>query len=167
MRTRTLLWTALVSLLLSIPANAQEKPIDPEKAQNIQRLLQLTGAEKLQKSMAEQMINLLRPTLLKAGGSDEKAQKVLNRFSELLVEEFQKANFIDLTTEIYDKYFTNDDIKGLIAFYETPIGQKAIGLLPTVSQESVKRGAELGQAAATRAVSRLTIEFPELKNVLR
>ena len=151
---------------MSILATAQEKAINPEKAQNIQRLLELTGAEKLQKSMAEQIMNLLKPALLKAGSGDEKAEKVLSRFSELLMEEFQKLNFIGLTAEIYDKYFTNDDIKDLIAFYETPIGQNAIEVMPAVTQESVQRGAELGQTAVPRAISRLVTEFPELNNVI-
>jgi hypothetical protein len=167
MSSRILLCIGVLSLLLSTPATAQEKTIDPEKAQNIQRLLKLIGAEKLQKSMAEQVIALLKPAMLKAGGSDEKAEKVLNRFTDILFEEFQKLNFSNITAEIYDKYFTNDDIKSLIAFYESPIGQKAISVLPSVTQESVKRGAELGEAAVPKALSRLAAEFPELKDFLK
>ncbi|NRB08638.1 MAG: DUF2059 domain-containing protein [Richelia sp.] len=38
---------------------------------------------------------------------------------------------------LYSKDFTNEEIKGLIAFYETPLGRKTISVMPKLLQESI------------------------------
>ena len=47
---------------------------------------------------------------------------------------------------VYDKYFTHQEIKELMAFYETPSGKKAILVLPTVINEAMGIGQGWGQA---------------------
>jgi hypothetical protein len=37
---------------------------------------------------------------------------------------------------IYDKYFSSDDLKELVAFYKSPIGEKFVKLMPQIYQES-------------------------------
>lgn len=44
-------------------------------------------------------------------------------------------------TELYTENFTADEIYEIIKFYETPVGQKALRLMPELSA----RGAEIGQ----------------------
>ena len=39
---------------------------------------------------------------------------------------------MNLLVPIYDKHWTDEDVKGLILFYETPLGQKMITVLPQV-----------------------------------
>jgi hypothetical protein len=43
--------------------------------------------------------------------------------------------------DIYVKHFTEDEIKQLIAFYQSPIGRKMVREMPVV----MKEGAEVGQ----------------------
>ena len=165
--TKRYLQIAVVALLLAIPAMAQEKQIDTEKAENIQHLLKLIGAEKVQKGLVDQVIAIMKPVISKGANGDDKAQKVINRFSELLAEEYDKLNFLSISADLYDKYFTSDEIKGLIAFYETPVGQKTIEVLPTVTQEGMRRGIELAQAAMPNVLVKLLNEFPDLKDALK
>ncbi len=40
--------------------------------------------------------------------------------------------------QIYDKNFTESELKELIAFYQTPTGQKAAAFLPTLSKQVEK-----------------------------
>ena len=48
---------------------------------------------------------------------------------------------------IYDKYFTHEDIKSLIAFYESPAGKKYLDTMPEITQEmmsySMQKGMEV------------------------
>jgi hypothetical protein len=92
---------------------------------------------------------------------------MFNRFSDLVSEEFRRIDFMGTTIALYDKYFTNEEILGLVQFYETPLGQKATSVLPTLVQESMARGQEQGQQAAERALNRLSEEYPELRNALQ
>jgi uncharacterized protein len=82
-------------------------------------------------------------------------------------EEFKQVNFNTMYIDLYDKYFTNEEIKGLIQFYESPVGRKAIEVLPAITQESMKHGMEVGSVVGQKALDRLVREFPELKSVLQ
>lgn len=94
---------------------------------------------------------------------NQRAERIFVRMTELMAEEIKKSDFSRINVELYDKYFTNEDIKGLIQFYESPLGKKTVQVVPTLTQESVTRGMEVGQLAGQRAMTRLVEEFPELK----
>lgn len=159
--------TKLLSILLILfaaasPAFAQQAPAKSEKAANIERLLKLVGADKLQSQMLDQAIGMLKPLFSANGQGDEASRKMLNRFSDIMSEELRKADIGQIAPELYDKYFTNDEIKGLIAFYESPLGQKTIQILPALSAESMSRGQKLGEQAGVRAYQRFLQEFPDV-----
>ncbi|MFM2064659.1 MAG: hypothetical protein RLZZ507_4330 [Cyanobacteriota bacterium] len=59
---------------------------------------------------------------------------------------------------LYDKYFTNEEIKALIAFYQTPIGQKTLAVTPQITQDSTEIGIKYGREAAQRALQKLESE---------
>ena len=164
MRTRWFV-TLLVAFALTIPAFAQTSPTE-DKTANVRRLLTLMGAEKLQASIIDQFMNIFKSSFAKTARPDERSQKILDRMTTLFTEEVKKADFLQMTADLYSKNFTNDEIKELIQFYESPVGRKTIQVLPTVTQESMTRGAELGQIAAKRALERMAEEFPEFKALL-
>jgi hypothetical protein len=159
--------TKLLSILLILftaasPAFAQQASVKSEKAVNIERLLKLVGADKLQSQMLDQAIAMLKPIFAANGQGDEANRKMANRFSAIMSEELRKTDLSRIAPELYDKYFTNDEIKGMIAFYESPLGQKTIQVLPALSSESMSRGQKIGEQAGQRAVQRFMQEFPEV-----
>jgi hypothetical protein len=164
---RCFLMVGLFIALAAIPAVGQTKLSDPDKEADIRHLLKITGVEKIQQSMIGQMLEILKPLLPDPSKGDPRVQKMLDRMTQLLTEEFMKADFAGLTLSLYDKYFSKDDIKGLIQFYESPVGQKSIEVLPSLTQESMSKGMEMGQAILPKVVARMTDEFPELKSILK
>src|SRR5438876_3012882 len=100
------------------------------------------------------------------GNATKAAGELLARFSEIMAQEFGKLDFTDITRMLYDKYFTNDEIKGLIAFYETPLRPKAAQVLPRLSTEAMSRGEQLGQEASQKAFQHLIEEFPDLQKTM-
>src|SRR5215471_1023488 len=147
--------TLLVLLLccMAMPGVAQTRSTDPEKLENIHHLLNMVGADRIRDTMMNQMIDGLTKNLPPIG-QDEQARKMTSRLMELLREELKKADFNSITVDLYDKYFTAEEIKSLIQFYSSPVGQKATQVLPTLTQESTSRGMEVGRAAGTRAFTR-------------
>jgi hypothetical protein len=166
MKVRLIAALLLVIAFTVVPAFAQTKAIDPVKLENIRHLLKATKGEDVQDAMVNQVLVALKP-MFSASGNDARSRQLFGRFSDLVVEEFRKIDFMGITVSLYDKYFTNEEIVGLIRFYETPLGQKATSVLPTLVQESMARGQEQGQQAAERAINRLAQEFPELRSVLQ
>jgi len=66
-----------------------------------------------------------RKTVQDALLSDKNAD--IKRFTEKLMQKlnFNQA-FVEITSIVYDKHYTLDEIKELIAFYKTPTGQKTL-----------------------------------------
>ena len=99
--------------------------IAPEKKALIEKIFALTGA----KSLMESQLNLIIPMTKKT--NPEIPDEFWCRFSK-------KMNMEDLANQIYpiyDKYFTVEDLKAFITFYETPAGQKMVKTMPQMMQE--------------------------------
>jgi hypothetical protein len=47
---------------------------------------------------------------------------------------------------VYRKYFTAQEIEGMLEFYRSPTGRKSVLLMPTLFRESSQLGMELAQA---------------------
>jgi hypothetical protein len=64
---------------------------------------------------------------------------------ETLNTEFARAfnapdGLLTNIVDIYAKHFTHDEVLALLKFYETPLGRKAVSVLPVVAQESSAAG---------------------------
>ena len=57
--------------------------------------------------------------------------------------------------EVYQQHFTNDEIKQLIAFYESPIGKKLVQEQPAIQADSYKYGSEWGQKLGAKIVEKI------------
>jgi hypothetical protein len=53
-------------------------------------------------------------------------------------------DLIELLTPTYQKHLTLEEIKGLIEFYETPVGKKYAQKSPLIMQESMQIGQQWG-----------------------
>lgn len=74
-------------------------------------------------------------------------------------DEFQKEismdELIDLVAPIYAKYYTDDELVQLIAFYKSPLGQKLTDKLPAITQESFAAGQEWGKKVGEKVAGKL------------
>ncbi|HEX4642128.1 MAG TPA: DUF2059 domain-containing protein, partial [Candidatus Acidoferrales bacterium] len=69
---------------------------------------------------------------------------------------------LDLAIATYDKYLTDEDIKGLIQFYQTPTGQKTLSVLPKIVVELQTAGQKLGEQAGRETMMEVLTEHPEI-----
>jgi hypothetical protein len=151
--------TALMILAISTngPAFAQTPaPINPApptaedtaKAQTIRRLLEITGAKNLYQQMSSQVF----------AGLKAEYPQVPAKFWDTAAQEMKTDELLDAIIPIYQKYYTNDDLQQLVAFYQTPIGQKTISILPQLSRESIAVGLKFGRTIAKRITDKLKAE---------
>jgi hypothetical protein len=116
-----------------------------EKRVEIEKMLRLTGMEKLMGQMKSQIISALRKEIPDA--------------SEIFWTKFEQKmdvnELIEKLMPIYDKYYTLEDLKAVNAFYESPAGQRLLVVAPMAMQDAMKIGQEwgekLGKEAATEA----------------
>jgi hypothetical protein len=57
---------------------------------------------------------------------------------------------IALVIPIYERHFTHAEVKELIEFYQSPLGQKMLAKMPLVSTECIEAGAEWGRKIGAR-----------------
>lgn len=73
--------------------------------------------------------------------------------------DFQKEcdsnTFIDMIVPVYEAHFSDDEVKQLIAFYESPIGKKLAAAQPLIVQESMTVGQKWGRQVGQRVMQRL------------
>lgn len=130
---------ALVLLLLPLAAFAA-----PPTEASIERLLALTEVEKNLVQGQRFSENMMRRNadiaIARAGGSVEKRQKLqetIDRAAKMMREELGYAKMKPHFTRVYSETFTQEEIDGLIAFYESPAGRAFTAKMPQVMQKTM------------------------------
>ena len=57
-------------------------------------------------------------------------------------------------------------MKGLIQFYQTPLGQKTISVLPELTGEMAEAGKQWGQQLGRQSMQEVLTEHPDLASAL-
>jgi uncharacterized protein len=132
---------------------ATSKFIDPEKAADLRSLLQYVGAKDQLQSVASESAAQYREKLgasVKNVADDSKRRELITVALGSFEKNFDQQRAMQQIAAIYDKHFTDDEIKGLLDFYSSPLGQKFAAESPKVSKEI--------QAVQTSAASSATRE---------
>jgi uncharacterized protein len=150
-------------LLFGCVAGAQaQETIKPDKRALIKEFLEVMGATKTTDAIVETMLQqqekeipkllstLLAGKVLTAdeqAASEQKIRESSQRIGKKIRESLKRMNFgqmaDDITASLFDKYFTETDLKEMIAFYKSPVGKKAIELMPVLFAESMTKGNEV------------------------
>ena len=140
------------------------RTIDPVKEADIRRLMDVVGTRSLMSEIMGNMEKNLRPTLTASLPPGDYRAKLIDLFLEKFGTRSQALipKLIDVAVITYDKYLTDEDVKGLIAFYQTPIGQKMNSVLPKIVLEMQTQGQKLGEQAGRDTMMEVLSEHPEI-----
>jgi hypothetical protein len=109
--------------------------VDPAKDADIRSLMELVGARRMAQDVAAKGAQQLRENLVATLPASQQGQQFVNAF----VADYQKKfNSEDVTSQIvgiYDKHFSDDEIKGLMQFYGSPLGRKFAAETPKIQAE--------------------------------
>ncbi len=137
--------------------------IDPQKETDIRRLLQVTGAGGLALQIMSSMETNARPMLENSLPPGEYRSKLIDLFLETFRSKATPEALITLIVPVYDRHFSDDEIKQLTTFYETPIGKKAVAALPEVVAESQQSGKAWGEKLGRESMTEVLAEHPDLE----
>jgi len=141
------------------PSNSK---IDPVKEADIRSLMELVGARDMVEDGANTAIEQSREKLLATVPNNVKGQAFLNTF----LVSYQKKIDADQVTEqligVYDKHFTDDEIKGLLQFYGSPLGQKVAAEMPKINRETLAAVRQVSGKAAREALAEAKQQNPEV-----
>ncbi len=162
------LLTGLMVCFVVLEAQALgQQTITPQKRALIKELLVVTDAVKLAESTSQTMMaqmeqdfprimemlltqqaadNQLTDTQRKAllEDSGKSSLRMLKRFQEKALTAINFGELLEtVSMELYDKYFTEDELKDMIAFYRTPTGKKTVQVMPKLVNDTMQKSTEL------------------------
>ena len=131
-------------LLLAVLTFSISTPAAPPSDQSINQLLQLTKVDKQMDSVLAQMEGGMKASMQQATkgkqlSADEQA--VLDRqqakMTGIMKEELSWDKMKDLYVQAYRETFSQEEIDGLIAFYQTPVGQSFVSKQPELMKRTM------------------------------
>lgn len=147
-------------------ASSGKVKVDPVKEADIRRLLELTGAKALAVQTMTSMEDGIKPLMSNSLPPGDYRDQLIDLFFAKFHSKADAQHLVELAVPIYDKYLTGEEVKGLIKFYETPLGQKATGVMPKMVSEIQGESREWGEKLGREAMMEVLTEHPELEKAL-
>ncbi len=122
----------LFLLCISVFANGYSQT----KQESIKELMHLMKTDSMMTKMIDQMMPVMLNQMqsqMKDSTAKAQSQEIMDIAKRTVVEMTPKI--MSQTTLIYDKYYTESEIKDFITFYKTPTGQKSINTMPEMMKD--------------------------------
>ncbi len=132
------------------PPPARRHAVSPpgSTAAETRRLLDLMGASGMIDRMVERSFGNMMDAFAKL--RPDIPQSFWKEFAAEARQQVHSEDLIELILPIYEKHFTAEEVRQLIAFYQTPLGKKVIGELPRVQEEAAEVGQQWGEELGRR-----------------
>jgi hypothetical protein len=142
------------------PQTQSQVSIDPTKEADIRALLELVGARDQVQDSVRQSAEQYREKLLATVPDNEKGQAFVNA----TINEYEKRYDYDRVNEqlvaLYDKHYSDNEIKSLLQFYGSPLGQKVATESPKIFREIQETTRTEGAKAVRDALQQVKQENP-------
>lgn len=158
------LFIVFISGWLHAAALAADGEIDAAKAAAIKELLEITGAEadrtQLTRTFTQQLVSVLQAN--KTSLTSEAVEMIQEEVDQVVGEQLKTGVLQQKMYGIYARYFSLEEIQGLIAFNRSEIGRKANRVMPILMRESMTAAQEwseeIGPELSRRVTRRLNQE---------
>jgi hypothetical protein len=149
----SLLIAALVAVALpnAVVAQAtQQSQIEPAKAKLIRELLKRTRA-------VDQSFAVMEAAMPAQRAANPRIPAVFwDRFEQ--AARARRGEFEAMMIDVYDRHFTTDDVRAVLAFYDTPAGAKLLRETPLLMQEMMAAGQAWGERIGQDVGEKLAAE---------
>ncbi|HEX4543257.1 MAG TPA: DUF2059 domain-containing protein [Candidatus Acidoferrum sp.] len=146
----------------NVSAVQSHSSIDPVKEADIRSLMELVGARDLVQDGAGNSVEQSRDKLLATVPNNDKGRAFVNAFANSYQKKFDVDQVTGQLVGIYDKHFTDDEIKGLLQFYGSPLGQKVASEMPKIGRETQAAVRAASTKAAKEALAEVKQQNPEV-----
>lgn len=137
----------LIVLAIAFPLFATEPNPSIRQRELVTELLRLTQNGQQQAQLVDQIFAMIQKQMLDesaARGNDPddtaEAKEMFELFRERAVLIDFEGVLRDASIQIYSKYFSEEDLTDLIAFYKTRVGRKSLEVLPHLMREGMEAG---------------------------
>lgn len=134
--SRVLSAAGLVLALAAMPAGAQDKPASPAAIASAKEILAMKNASGMYAAAVPNLVEQTKEQLIQ---SNLNYQKDLNEVSVIIAQKLagRESEIGEGMAKIYAGEFTEQELKDLVVFYKSPLGQKLLATEPKAIQMSV------------------------------
>jgi|SRR5579862_268468 len=127
---------ALTAIGIAVPAVAQTP--SPGAILIAKQIVQLKGVNNMMDPIARGVVEKVKSVVMQ---TNFMFQKDINEITVELHKEFdgRSAELVDLTARLYASKFTEPELKQILIFYQSPVGQKMIVEEPKVIDDSLQQ----------------------------
>ena len=156
----TLLLVTFAAFSCKLNAQSVEVPEGTDTAfiEAVDKFMEVSGSKTTLKVQFPLIMNNFR--IMLEGISDDVFAKIEAKFQVVFLK-----RAVELYAPFYERYYTLEDIKGLIAFYETELGRKVARTTPSLSTDLYKAGEQLGIMVLKSIVEDLRTEGYDIKDL--
>ena len=129
-------------------------------------MFEVMGMTKMMQQVLAGMSSNMKPMLMSSLPSGEYREKLADLFLQKFQSKLRVEQLMDLAVPIYAKYFSKEELEGLMRFYQTPLGQKALSVLPQTMVEMQTESMKVGETLGREAMIEVLDEHPDLKKAL-
>ena len=158
---RLLAALAVLALIgLGRPAAAQNPAPNPSPAaiQLAKQIVELKGARQLFTPLIRGVVEKVKDQFMQ---TNFMWAKDLNEVAANMEKDYAPRvnELVDLAARIYASHFSEAELKQLLAFYQSPIGRKAITEEPKALDESMASGGQWGENLSDEVLVRMRDEM--------
>ena len=147
----------IISLSCAIAVSIACAADTPPSEASIKELLEVTHAHKLLDTMMSQMDTILKTAMDQATQGQPVPSEVKNQIAQFETEmKVATKEMLDwrklepMYVRIYQKSLTQQDVDGMVAFYQTPSGQALINKMPLVMENTMTEMQQMMQPMMQR-----------------
>jgi hypothetical protein len=145
------------------PLQSETAAIDPAKLADLQKLFEVSGAKKNVHEMIGVLLSTLKPQIERSLPPGDRSEQVVNVVLKKIGAIIDSDEFFLHLAQIYDTYFTDDDVKDLVKFYESPAGKHFAAVMPQITQQFARTTQQWMAERIPKTMEELSNEYPELK----
>jgi uncharacterized protein len=128
---------AFVTFGVAGPAAAQARP-SPNALLIAKQIIQLKGVNNIMDPISGGVVEKVKESVMQ---TNFMFQKDINEITVQLHKEFdgRSSELIDHTAELYASRFTEPELKQILTYYQSPLGQKMLVEEPKILDESLQQ----------------------------
>jgi TonB family protein len=146
------------------PSPPQESSaIDPQYRADVMLLLEISHFREAVIKAARTSFDSTRSKVAESFPDTPNRNRIVDAFGEKLVALVQSQDFTDQIVSVYFKYLSDEDVKSLAQFYETPAGQRFSATEVDMTNDLGQVGTQFGRDRVAGIFKDLCVEYPELQ----
>jgi hypothetical protein len=151
---------ALVAIGIALPAPAPAQAPQPSAASLLiaKQIVELKGVKAMMDPIPSGVVEKAKGVFMQANFM---WQKDINESAAIVHKDFdgRSSELVDATARIYASHFTEAELKQILAFYQSPVGQKMIVEEPKVIGESMENAQKWADDVSVDVINKMRAEM--------